>query len=135
MNGGSFQVDPLSPQVHHPWEVRNLPTITWNGQSSHYFTLVIYDVGMGSTHAVYMNIPGHDISSSDVSFFTIIKCSIYRCINNTHVRLTELKYISFSIKLIVRIRIMLYKVGKNVFIDQRKCFCQFQMHIAYYSTI
>ena len=25
--GGSFQVDPLSPKVHYPWEVRNAPTL------------------------------------------------------------------------------------------------------------
>ncbi|CAG2218201.1 unnamed protein product [Mytilus edulis] len=63
MPGGSFQVDPLSPAVHHPWEVRNTPTITWTANPSQYYTLVLVDAGMGgNAYAVFINIRGNDFA-------------------------------------------------------------------------
>lgn len=65
--GGSFQVDPLSPKVHYPWEVRNAPTFTWPSNPGEYFACVLYDVGFYSLHALYVNIPRSDLTLSDVS--------------------------------------------------------------------
>ena len=70
MPGGSFQVDPLSPAVHHPWEVRNTPTITWTANPSQYYTLVLVDAGMGgNAYAVFINIRGNDFARHEVRKF------------------------------------------------------------------
>lgn len=67
--GGSLEVDPLSPTVNHGWQLRNLPAMKWTAKSSDYFTLVLYDIGFTYLHALYVNIPGSNITNADVSWF------------------------------------------------------------------
>lgn len=68
MPGGSFDVDPMSTDVHRPWEVRDKPTIKWMSEPSDLFTLVLYDAGFQQLNALYVNIKGNNISTSDVSY-------------------------------------------------------------------
>ncbi|XP_076107055.1 uncharacterized protein C56G2.4-like [Mytilus galloprovincialis] len=63
--GGSLEVDPLSPTVNHGWQLRNLPAMKWTAKSSDYFTLVLYDIGFTYLHALYVNIPGSNITNAD----------------------------------------------------------------------
>ena len=65
---GQFSVDPLADDVHHPWELRKLPTFSWTSQHNDFYTLIMYDVGYFVPHAIYVNIRSNDIAHAEVHF-------------------------------------------------------------------
>ena len=61
-------IDPISGLVASPWNTRFLPYLQWTTQPGDVYTLFVYDVGHGITHAAYTDIKGNDISTAKVIF-------------------------------------------------------------------
>lgn len=62
-----IDLDPAVTDIYRPWSVRNRPTMTWSANQSELYTLIVFDTGYLINHGIFLNIPGNNISQSEVS--------------------------------------------------------------------
>ncbi|XP_052075630.1 uncharacterized protein LOC127713073 [Mytilus californianus] len=61
----TFELQPLLSKNIHPWEARNIPTITWTALPNKLYTLYIFDTGSFIAHGIYININQNDIQNAE----------------------------------------------------------------------
>lgn len=62
-----IDLDPAVTDIYRPWSGRNRPTMTWSANQSELYTLIVFDTGYLINHGIFLNIPGSNISQSEVS--------------------------------------------------------------------
>lgn len=61
-----IDLDPTVTNIYRPWSVRNRPTMTWSANHSELYTLIVFDTGYLINHGIFLNIPGNNISQSEI---------------------------------------------------------------------
>lgn len=59
-------VDPLSDQVHTPYQLKDMPYFWWESEEKDMFSLVIYDPGYLNIKGFYINIRGSNVTTGEV---------------------------------------------------------------------
>lgn len=75
-----IDLDPAVTDIYRPWSVRNRPTMTWSANQSELYTLIVFDTGYFINHGIFLNIPGNNISQSEVSlclFVVVVFCFFF----------------------------------------------------------
>ncbi|XP_048249786.1 uncharacterized protein C56G2.4-like [Haliotis rufescens] len=58
-------VDPLSDQVHTPYQLKDMPYFWWESEEKDMFSLVIYDPGYLNIKGFYINIRGSNVTTGE----------------------------------------------------------------------
>ncbi|XP_046546062.1 uncharacterized protein LOC124256149 [Haliotis rubra] len=66
-----FSIDALGSTVYPPFDVRELPEVTWPAEQNALYTVMMYDVGFSFMHALYINVVGGRLQGGDtiVAYF------------------------------------------------------------------
>ncbi|XP_067654937.1 uncharacterized protein [Haliotis asinina] len=54
----TFTIDALSSTLYPPFDVRELPEVTWPAENNALYTVMMYDAGLCFMHALYINVAG-----------------------------------------------------------------------------
>ncbi|XP_067654936.1 uncharacterized protein [Haliotis asinina] len=60
-----FSIDALSSTVYPPFDLRELPEVTWPAEQNALYTVMMYDVGFSFMHALYINVAGGRLQGGD----------------------------------------------------------------------
>ncbi|XP_067654416.1 uncharacterized protein [Haliotis asinina] len=63
-----FSIDALSSTVYPPFDLRELPEVTWPAEQNALYTVMMYDVGFSFMHALYINVAGGRLQGGDTIF-------------------------------------------------------------------
>ncbi|XP_046546096.1 uncharacterized protein LOC124256179 [Haliotis rubra] len=59
----NFSIDALSSTLYPPFDVRELPEVTWPAEDNALYTVMMYDAGFCFMHALYINIAGGSLGN------------------------------------------------------------------------
>ncbi|XP_046364954.2 uncharacterized protein C56G2.4-like [Haliotis rufescens] len=60
-----LSIDPLSGTEYPPFDVRELPEVTWPAEDNALYTVIMYDAGFCFTHGLYVNVAGGRLQGGD----------------------------------------------------------------------
>ncbi|XP_067676247.1 uncharacterized protein [Haliotis asinina] len=60
-----FCINPLCDSVYTPFDLRELPEVTWPAEGNALYTVMMYDPGPFFMHALYVNVPGGRLQGGD----------------------------------------------------------------------